>query len=51
MDRKFFVDALQGYIEDGKFVVEHDNWHPMVTQTRTLYLPAIASVTAVGPQH
>jgi hypothetical protein len=38
LPRDFFVGAVQGYEEDGKFVADHSSWHPIMTKTCTLYL-------------
>lgn len=38
LPRDYFVNAVQGYIEDGKFVTEHFGWHPISTMTRSIYL-------------
>ncbi|HEY1598682.1 MAG TPA: hypothetical protein VGG64_03725 [Pirellulales bacterium] len=38
LPRNFFVDAVQGYIAEDKFVAEHPGWHPIVTQTFSVYV-------------
>jgi hypothetical protein len=38
LPRDFFVDSVQGYIENGRFVADHSGWHPILTKTRTIYL-------------
>ncbi|MEW6173464.1 MAG: hypothetical protein AB1510_10450 [Bacillota bacterium] len=36
--RDFFVDAVQGYIEDGVFKSDHPAWHPIASKTLIHYL-------------
>ncbi len=38
LPRDYFVNAVQGYIEDGKFVADHFGWHPITTTTHSIYL-------------
>jgi hypothetical protein len=36
--KDFFVDAVQGYIEDGKFKINIPFWHPYSSKTIILYM-------------
>lgn len=38
LPRDFFVHAVQGYVENDRFVADHSGWHPIMTKTRTIYL-------------
>lgn len=36
--KDFFIDAVQGYIEDGKYKADFPPWHPITSQTMILHL-------------
>lgn len=36
--REFFIGAVQGYVEDDLFIAEHADWHPITSQTISVYL-------------
>ncbi len=38
LPRDFFVHAIQGYVDDGRFVADHCGWHPYMTKTQTIFL-------------
>ena len=39
LPRKYFPDALEGYIEDGEYKGELPDWHPFSSQTMVLHYP------------
>lgn len=36
--RDFFVDAVQCYIENNRFISEHNSWHPIASKTNIYHL-------------
>jgi hypothetical protein len=36
--RDYFIDAVQGYVEDGTYATDHHGWHPINSKTMSIYL-------------
>ena len=41
--KDFFLDALQGYLEDDKYKADVPYWHPYTSMTRSLHFSSPAS--------